>query len=461
MNYNTLFIVPPTKSLTVSPPIGMLYLATILNNNGIHTRIIDCLKDNISWNELYKIVVDYSPHNIGLSTLTCRMSGIKKFITEIRGILPNARIIIGGPHASALPQETFIELNPDILVTGEAENVICRIINTINQKDFTNLNSIPGIVFRDSAGNIVLTPGQNHVEDLNALPIPDWSLLPPNEYPKKPANLFYKAFPIGSIITSRGCKYNCPFCAIKIVFGKRIRFRSTQHVLEEIKILTGKHQVKEVHFLDDNFASKKEHAYNICQRIIDQRIKIFWKVPSGLNITDLDDDLIEIFKKSGCYQLGFGIESLDKDVLKKNRKEIDLGKAIDTVKKIRKAGIESYGYFIIGLPGETRESIRNTFKILPKLQFDYYHFSIFTPTPGSDYFYNFDIKNDNWSTYHFTQGTNKSYCSLTYKELKHYYRKAILVSALNIRTFSKIIHYIRFDQVRYFIELLSGYWGKT
>lgn len=461
MKHNTLFIVPPAKSLTVSPPVGMLYLATILKKNGVSTKIIDCLKDNISWNELYKMVVGCNPHNIGLSTLTCRMSGIKKFITDIRGLLPNVNIIVGGPHASALPKETFNELEPEILVTGEAENIICRIINILNRQAFAELNSIPGIVFRNSENNIIKTPGENHIEDLNTLPIPDWSMLPPGEYPKKPANLFYKAFPIGSIITSRGCKYNCLYCAMKNIFGKRIRLRSTQHVLEEIKILTVNHKVREIHFLDDNFASKKEHAYNICNGIIDQGIKISWKVPVGLNIIDLDDDLIEIFKKSGCYQLGFGIESLDKNVLRKNRKEIDIEKAIVTIKKIKKAGIETYGYFIIGLPGETKESVRHTLKMLPKIPLDYCHFSIFTPTPGSYYFYNLNVKHDNWSSYNYTQGTNKSYCALSYEELKHYHRKALLRSTLNMKTLSKIVHYIKFDQMRYFIELMSGYWSKT
>jgi anaerobic magnesium-protoporphyrin IX monomethyl ester cyclase len=460
MTYNTLFIVPPTKSLTVSPPIGLLYLATILKNKGVSTKIIDCLKDTTSWDKLYKTVINYKPHNICLSTMTCRMVSIQKFITDIRKLLPDVKIIIGGPHASALPQETFTELNPDILVTGEAENIIFQIINALNKNNFTNLNLIPGIVFRNSAGNIVLTPGQNHVEDLNALPIPDWSLLPPNEYPQKPANLFYKAFPIGSIITSRGCKYNCPFCASKIVFGKRLGFRSPEHVLEEIKILTKNYQVKEIHFFDDNFINKKEHAYSICQEIINEGIKIFWKVPSGLKINDLDDDLIEIFKRSGCYQLGFGIESLDENVLQINRKEIDIEKAINTIKKLKKMGIETYGYFIIGLPGENKDSINNTFKLLPKMQFDYYHFSIFTPIPGSYYYHQLDTKNNNWSTFNYTNGTNKSYCALSHEEVKHYHRKALLASALNIRTLLKIIHYIKVDQVKYFIELISSYWRK-
>ncbi|MDR1324357.1 MAG: B12-binding domain-containing radical SAM protein [Candidatus Margulisbacteria bacterium] len=460
MQYNTLFIVPPTKSLTVSPPLGLLYLATILQKAGIAVKIIDSLKENLSWEQLYKTIADIQPENICLSVMTPRLPSVKEFIRDIRHKQPNVKIILGGPHITALPRESFAELQPDVLVKGEAENIILPLIQILNSKQLEKLNGLTGIVFRRPDGEIVETTGENHVADLNALPLPDWTLLPPGEYPPKPANLFYKAFPIGSIITSRGCKYNCPFCASRQTFGAKIRYRAPEHVLQEIKLLTERHGVKEIHFLDDNFVNNKAHAYAICRAILDSNIKIHWKVPGGLKINDLDAELIDIFKKSGCYQLGFGLETLDKTVQKMNRKIIDLDKSVEIVKKLRKNKIETYGYFIIGLPGETSETIKNTFRLLKKFSFDYYHFSLFTPTPGSEYFQKFQPPQD-WSKYLFTNGTQQSYCDLTLAELKKYQRQALLKSACNFRTITKIIRYIKPAQLKYFAELILSYWQKT
>jgi radical SAM superfamily enzyme YgiQ (UPF0313 family) len=460
MSCNTLFVVPPAKSLTVSPPLGLLYLATILQNGGIAVKIIDSLKENLSGEQLYKIIENLQPKNICLSVMTPRLPSVKKFIQDLRARQQHIKIILGGPHITALPRESFSELQPDVLVKGEAENIILPLIQILNEQNSEKLNALNGIIFRDKTGAPRETPGINHVEDLNALPVPDWNLLPPREYPPKPANLFYRAFPIGSVITSRGCKYNCPFCASRQTFGPQIRYRTPEHVLREIKLLTEQHGVKEIHFLDDNFANNREHARAICQALIDHKIKICWKVPGGLKINDLDDDLIEIFKKSGCYQLGFGIETLDKTVQKINHKIIDLDRSIEIIKKLRKNKIETYGYFILGLPGETSASITNTFRLLKKFPLDYYHFSLFTPMPGSAYFSKFQPP-QNWHSYVFTAGANQSYCALTPAELKKYQRQALLKSACNFRTIIRILQYIRPRQLKYFAELILNYWRKT
>ena len=460
MKCNTLFVtLPPHEAiLSTVAPLGQLYLATELKNKNVSVKILDCAKEKINWKLMYEKIESIAPQNIGLTLYTSFFAETRRFITDIRNLLPQTKIILGGPHATAFPKPTFTRLNPDILVKGEGEHVIFPIIESLNNKRPDMLSTIPGLIFRDNSEEIIETPGVNRIKDLDALAIPDWSLLPPEEYPYNTMGNMNRDFPVGGMITSRGCKYNCPFCAGKSVYGSGVRYRSTEHVLEEIKLLVNQYGVKDIAIYDENFANKKEHAFNICKAIIDQNIKVKWCLPNGIKIQDIDDDLIDVFKRSGCHRLILGLETLDEEVQRINRKLIDIEKSIQTVQKMRKAGIVVGTFIIVGLPGETKRSVENTYKLLKRFRLDFMMPpSVFVPTAGSEYSYKFGIENNDFSTITstYTKGTGKSYCELSWNELKKYQRKFVILAGYTMLShIFRNLPYIRFKNFMSYLNFI-------
>jgi radical SAM superfamily enzyme YgiQ (UPF0313 family) len=220
------------------------------------------------------------------------------------------------------------------------------------------------------------------VKDLDSLPFPARHLLPPlSEYHSSPISS--RNHPIGTLITSRGCPNQCAFCDRKI-FGNLTRFRSPKNVVDEIEELMHKYGAREIRFWDDTFTSNQKRVSDICDEMINRGIKVPWTCLTRVN--NVSKELLQKMKEAGCWQVSYGLESGNRDMLDKMQKGITLEQSADAVRWANEAGLETRAYFVIGFPGETRETIRDTVNFAKSLKLDAANFYMFTPYPGTEVF---------------------------------------------------------------------------
>jgi radical SAM superfamily enzyme YgiQ (UPF0313 family) len=205
----------------------------------------------------------------------------------------------------------------------------------------------------------------------------------PRTYQKAPHGGVVKAFPVAPIMTTRGCPYECKFCASPKLWQRTIRFRRPEEVVREIKYLVDNFGVKEIHLEDDNFTLKREHAEKICQLILKEKIKVAWATPNGIRADKVDLKLLKLMKKAGCYFVAFGIESGNQEILNNVAKHSNLDIIRKAVSLAHQAGLITQGFFIFGLPGETKQTIRNTIDFAKSLPLDKAQFLMLDIIPGS------------------------------------------------------------------------------
>jgi radical SAM superfamily enzyme YgiQ (UPF0313 family) len=222
------------------------------------------------------------------------------------------------------------------------------------------------------------------VMDLDTLPFPDWEQIEPDSYPPAPHGVFAKASPIAQVISSRGCPYPCVFCASPRFYDRQIRFRSPQNIVGEIEMLVDKFGVKEIQFEDDNLTLNRNHIEGVCRLIIEKNIKAAFSCPNGIRADKIDDELAKLMRQAGFYYCALGIESADKTILKNIKKSETIETITSAVQILKKNGFVVMGFFILGLPGETKETIQKTIRYTIDVGLDRALFSIFEMFPGCE-----------------------------------------------------------------------------
>ncbi|MDD4979826.1 MAG: cobalamin-dependent protein [Candidatus Omnitrophica bacterium] len=398
-----LLIQPPftifkTEAKKCHPPLGLAYLAAVLKD-AYQVAVLDalaegyekeasvdmeCLRYGLSFEDIGKRVKDFSPDAVGISCLFSSQSenvhAICKIVKEI-----DKRIvtILGGAHCSAVPADVLRDENVDFIVIGEGEITLKVLLEHLQNK--RSIRDIEGIGFRYN-DSVKINPRINYLENLDSLPFPYWEIFPLEEYFRinNPHGSPAKKTPFLPMITSRGCPFECIFCSIHNLWGRNYRKRSAGQVVSEISYLFHKFGVKELLFEDDNLTLDKNRAESIFKEMIRQGFNLLWSVPNGVALQTLDDGMLELMKQSGCYRISIGIESGDEHVLKNIiKKPLMLSQVKPIINKAEKLKIETAVFFVVGLPGETREHLNNTFKLAKKLQADNVNFFFATPLPGT------------------------------------------------------------------------------
>ncbi len=334
--------------------------------------------------EIKKRIAEYSPNVVGI---TCLISSQLPFIRKICQLTKEVNrktiTIIGGTHPSFLPKEVLREKGIDFIILGEGEDTLPGLLKRLERgQDFADLD---GIAFKRD-DQIQVNPRTRYIEELDRLPFPAWELLPMEKYSKIniPMSVTCKSRHWAPIITSRGCPAKCIFCSSVNFWGHHYRTHSAKNVLDEIELLVKEYKIKEIQFCDDNLVFDKKRAKEIFQGIIDRRLKIFWNTPNGIALWRLDEELLELMKASGCYELTLAIESGDQEVLSKIiKKPLNLARVESLTRAIQRLKIRTHSFFIIGFPGETKEQIRRTFSFAKKLRLTSAFFFIANPLPGS------------------------------------------------------------------------------
>jgi radical SAM superfamily enzyme YgiQ (UPF0313 family) len=296
-----------------------------------------------------------SPDLVGISFGTQIRFSAFDLARLIKKNFPSVPIVAGGPHPTLTAEDTLENISEiDIVVRGEGEISFLNLVKAIDNKE--DLGDVRGISFRNEMGQIVSTPPQPLIQDLNSLPLPARDLLPMEKYEQK--TILSKKI-CTSILTSRGCPYRCVYCSTSRQWGHQIRHRSAKNVVDEIEYLLRTYPFLEgIRFFDDVFTVDKKRAIDICQEIIRRKININWECEVRANT--IDRELAKIMRKAGCEFIDLGVESGSNRILKNIKKAITTEQAIAAVKTIKEAGIEVKAFIMHGLPGETYKDIKKT-----------------------------------------------------------------------------------------------------
>ncbi|MBT89502.1 MAG: hypothetical protein CMN79_03310 [Spirochaetales bacterium] len=362
----------------VLPRIGVGSISSVLLAKGYEVIIVDPLVERLSFEDTVDYIVKSNPDVLGLSVVSMNYVPGEELARCVKKRNKGIKIIAGGPHFHINSNE-FMGDNGgfDYVCAGEGDYVIDELIdyNFATEK----LSKIDGLIYKSNKQ--VCRNRLGVVEDLDKLPFPAYDIYPkPLKY-YKPAINNYKRLPSIGIITSRGCPSQCTYCQGSI-FNKSVRMNSVDYVIEHIELLTRKYRVRDILFWDDVFTLKKKRLYEICDLLIKKRINITWACFIRAN-SIIDEGLLRKMKEAGCWLIMPGVESGSSEIIKLLRKGIDLSHVERVCKIADRLGIQVRPSFMLGNPGETRETLQQTFDFALSLPVNHIGITYFTPLPGT------------------------------------------------------------------------------
>ena len=373
-----LLLSPPTDSVIKSvigvtgPPLGLAYLASIARSQGDDVRIIDSIAMDYTFEDITGQIKKFDPDLVGLTSTTSMIPDAYKVAELAKGYNNEVKTVIGGPHVTFTQEETLMESpHIDFTVAGEGETSFSNLL--LHLKGKKEIKEVKGISYRDSE-KIIVTPPEQLIKDVDSIPLPAIDLLPMEKY-KAGTKRF------GTLMTSRGCPYNCIFCSSSLQFGKIWRGHSTERVMTELRRLVFDYGIHEIEFLDDTFTLNMKRAVEIARNIKAENLDIKWSGSARVNL--FNEEIAKAMKDSGAHTIYFGIESGNQNTLDFIGKGIKLQQAVDSVRKGNEAGLHTLGSFIIGFPDDTVYEVKNTIKFSKKVKVKIAQFTIATPYPGT------------------------------------------------------------------------------
>jgi len=346
------------------PPLGILYIASVLEKEGFEVQVVPSDILNLSKKQIENEILDFKPDIIGITSVTENRFQSFKLIKLAKKTHPSALTVLGGPHASMAAEDCLSHTKElDVVVRGEGEMTmleLCRVLN--KTKKLSSIAKIHGISIKFN-GQIRSNPPRIPITDLDSLPFPAFHLIPFKKY-----HFFFDvpgkgSLPAANIMTSRGCPFNCNFCATPINWGRRVRTRSPQNVIDEIEFMIQKYGVRVIFFYDDTFNASPKRLEQICDLIIERNLPIFWKCDIRLDL--INKALLTKMKKAGLFHLSFGLEAGSERV--RNTivgKRINIEDFHQVIRWCHELDIIPNAFFIFSHPTETWEEAQETIKII-------------------------------------------------------------------------------------------------
>ncbi len=375
------------------PYISLAALAAVLLKNDYPTKILDLSISARPFEDLADTLNSFQPDFVGVTFTTslCREAG--EIAKRAKIFNSSIKTIAGGAHTSVFPAEVVEKYNFDFAVFGEGEETLLDLVSD------KNLAEINGLAYCNEQGEIIINQPRELIANLDSLPYPAYYLYNSKNYYSP--RITSRKSPVAAIETSRGCPYSCIFCS-KHIFKKRFRPKSAKRVVDEMEILLNL-GYKEIHIWDDCFSADLRHPIDICDEIIRRKLKVCWNIYNGIRVDRVNEEVLTKLKAAGCYRVSFGIESGDQSILDHSQKMITLEQIREAVKTAKKVGIETLGFIMIGLPGETPETIKKTIDFAIELDLDLPKVGIATPLPGTEFFNEWEKKglilSYDWSDY--------------------------------------------------------------
>jgi radical SAM superfamily enzyme YgiQ (UPF0313 family) len=366
-----------TTIFNLMPPLGILSIAAWLEKHGVDVEIIDGYASRESHAVMVDKVIASGCSAVGFSCTTSSFPEINRIATLLKQKAPGIVTILGGAHACTIGA-ALLDSYPalDLLVIGEGENTMLELA----QAGFKGVENIPGVAFRGPDSKGTLSAQRELIKDLDSLPFPAYHRLP--NFPRlyRLPLFSYPKSPNTSIISSRGCPYACSYCD-RSVFSRGFRFNSPEYILEHVAMLNRDYGIRHVFFYDDLFTFDRKRVAEFCALKEKKGLRVSYNCIGRLE--HVDEELLGLLKSSGCWQVNFGIESGDPEILKKHRKFYGLDEVGRKLMMVKKAGMRVKGLFMVGLPGEDEAAIRRTIDYALTLPLDEINVTKFTPFPGA------------------------------------------------------------------------------
>jgi anaerobic magnesium-protoporphyrin IX monomethyl ester cyclase len=359
------------------PPLGLMYVAAALEKAGFEVQMLDNYLLKQSTQEVQQLALKLKPEIVGI---TCGSATYKKTVETaqaIKQVLPNCKIVVGGWHASYMPDSLLETSEIDYVVMGEGEAAITQLAGYIMKGDLVGAAGVAGVASRSKSGNIKNPP--KFLSNMDEIPFPARHLLPLEKYDRTIE--FLKAKPADVMSISRGCTFNCGFCETKKLWGNICRSFSPQRVMAEVQDLVNKYNTKGIYFINDNFTLKKKETSEWCDLMIKSKLDLEWVCDTRVDL--VSEELLEKMASAGCKTIWFGVESGSPRILEKINRHITLEQTENAFKLCRKKGIQVACSFMLGMPGETKEDLMASFRFAEKLDADWCQFNIFIAYPDS------------------------------------------------------------------------------
>jgi anaerobic magnesium-protoporphyrin IX monomethyl ester cyclase len=458
-----LLIDPPYRSLRGMSPeccynLGLTYLSAYLRREGFDVGIISgdtildfpispflrfnikkysegqklyqkILKDenHLIWKKIIEIIKKNSPSTIGITYPTPTKHSVEKIASLAKKLDRRIKVIVGGHHPTHLPLEVMQNKDIDFVIRGEGEIPLLALMKEL-KKEKPDLKRVQGIHWRDSNEAIIANPDASQISILDNLPFPARdSIIDAN----------YKRHRTHMMSTARGCPYRCKFCADRSLWGGKVRRRSVENVLEEIKELIRTYpNLQFLDFTDGTFSFDRTFLESFCKRMIEENTSVQWRCTARYD--NLDDEILSLMKKSGCFALYLGVESGSQRILNMTEKNIYIAEIVEKSRLIRKKGIVSLASVIFGIPGEMKEDADKTLILMKKLEVDIFDVNSYIPLPGTplyDLLGEERTRNIDWSRGAFKSLENYFDEAISEVELKHAVIEGYRIAAKKRRRF--------------------------
>ncbi len=364
-----------------SPPLGLLHIAAVLEEAGHQVAVIDGIQQYLSPEQVLEQVEDFGPDWVGISVHTLSFGRSRELALAIKQRFPGLPVVVGGPDVTARREEyrrDLVRYGFNVAVYGEGELTALEFTEALARGG--SLEAVAGLMYAGPEGSVRENPPRPYIEDLDALPAPARHLLAdPLAY--RPHLFTFRRSPWTTMISSRGCPQQCTFCD-RSVFGNRYRVRSATSVFAEMKELHERHGVREIFFMDDTFTINRKRVEELCGLLIAADLDLIWTCCARAN--NMSRDLLAKMRRAGCWMIHLGIESGDEQVLRRIKKGITLEQVRNVCAWAREVGMNVRGFFILGLPGDTPETIRRTIALAKSLPLYTVNFCITFLLPGTE-----------------------------------------------------------------------------
>lgn len=418
-------------------PLGLLQIGACLRSAAHDVKFLDVA---LYPSMLRPTLRSFRPQMVCITSVTPTFPSALEIADFVRSE-SSARVILGGPHVSMLPQEALGTGSVDFAVVGEGEKTVVELAQAIEGGD---PSQVDGICMRQD-GVVVLTTPRAPIQELDSLPFSDWTLVqhvgayrPPEAHSRR----------VFTIMTSRGCPFDCSFCVSSRLFGRKIRRRSVQNVLAEIEMLIQNQGATEIHFADDCFSSDKRWVFDFCSTLTGVKPRIKLAFMNGLRADEVDEELLRALKNAGVSTVGFGVETGSKSLMEDSGKRLSLDAVEKAFGTSRRMGLNTWGFFVIGFPKETREQALATFSLARRLDPDFAKFFPLVPYPGTRIFSEMEnaglVDNTDWTNFGLYDGRVPTLSQMSPGEIadlirsfykKFYLRpKKLLLGLLRVRS---------------------------
>ncbi len=368
------------KNISKVMPLGLIAVGSVLKRAGHTIHILDLRISSYPDAELRNVLHEFNPDAVGIGLMTVESDFAFALAGQVKSIKKDVPVIFGGPHCAHDPQYILHDPNVDYMVIGEGELTIVELAEALEKK--TDPGTVKGIAYRKN-GEYVKTLPREKIADLDWL-TQEYDLVDASRYFNFACSHEYlpatKRFM--PLVTSRGCPFTCIYC--HDIFGKDIRYRSADKVLDEMKFMQDTYGVNEFHILDDSFNIDMKRAKKIFDMIVERGMDVKISFPNGVRADYIDDEMVEKMRAAGVYRLALGIESGSLRIQKLISKSLDIKILKNVVSKLTQANISVNGFFMLGFPGETREEMEQTIQFACELDLSTALFSLVIPNPGTE-----------------------------------------------------------------------------